>query len=104
MSSSSSPLEFDSTAAYDNELAVYRIRGSPKKLAQASSDIIVQDGQIWKNMQLHASKDDIKEGLVGGIFHYGGKHQKWPADTWDGTDATKPKFHVLDPLDVPPRL
>ena len=99
MSSSSAPFEFDSTAAYDNELAVYRVSGSPKKLAQVTRDVIVQDGQVWQDMTSPSVTDKVREGLVGGIFHYGGKHQMWAADTWDGTDATKPQFHALDPLD-----
>lgn len=82
---------------YDNALSVFKV--SDGAVRRMERNVIVQDGQIHPDfVPGSAIMSRIKEGQVGGIYRFGGSHEKWGADQWDGRDETKPKFHVLDAL------
>ena len=95
----------------DDKLALYRLQENPhsevdynlialhEDKALGYHNMIVKDGKIWKDMYTKEDANNIKEGKVVGIYHFGGKNKRWDSDTWDGTEETKPKFHALDPLD-----
>ena len=86
----------------DDGLAVYKVVGTStanQYEIQQRGNVIVQDGKVWRDMSSPEVINRVKEGKIAGIYHYGGKNQRWNADTWDGTEETKPKFHALDPLD-----
>lgn len=92
----------------DDGLAVYKVVGTSTENQygtlteyeiQQRGNVIVQDGKVWRDMSEPEVIGKVKEGKIAGIYHYGGKNQRWTSDVWDGADETKPRFHALDPLD-----
>lgn len=82
---------------YDNALSIYKV--SEGAVRRMERNVIVQDGQIHPDFEPGSDvMNRIKEGQVGGIYRFGGSHEKWATDQWDGKDETRPKFHVVDAL------